>query len=277
MPIQLNRFLIAMAVLCAIAIFATTTTAQRRGRGYSKPELERLIRQAEERSNAFERALDHALDQTRLDGTRREDRLNEQAKELEDALDRLRKDFDRDDSLRQSRPQAERAIRIAEQIDSSLRRVPLNYETAREWARLRETLGAIARAYEVRGLRDNEYDKRDIEVLLRRVEQRAAAFRPILDRALDQSRLDGTAREDRLNEDANQLYREIADLRQDFNRARRYQDARGRVSRVLETSKQINKVIRNRRVNLDAERAWGRLREDLNFLAYVYNLEPLNS
>lgn len=278
MRIYLNRFLIASAVVCLITILVVPTEAQYRRdrRGSSRGNLESLIRQAEERSNSFRRELDRALDQGRLDGSRREDRLNERAKELEDALDRLRRDFDRDDNLRQSRPQAERALQIAEQIDTSLRRVPLNYQTAREWARLRETLIEIARAYEFRSMRNTEYDKRDVEVLLRRVEQRAEAFRPLLDRALDRSQLDGTNREDRLNEDARQLDRELGELRRDFNRSRRYQDSRNRVARVLDVSKSINKVVRNRRLTPEAERAWGRLRDDLNFLAYVYNLEPLN-
>ena len=53
---------------------------------YTKAEVNDLIKKGEERSDRSAKVFDKALDRSALDGTRREDRLNEGGKDLERRL-----------------------------------------------------------------------------------------------------------------------------------------------------------------------------------------------
>ncbi len=49
----------------------------------------------------------------------------------------------------------------------------------------------------------NFYTKADVELIIKRVEERSDAFRQVVDRSLDRSALDGTNREDNINQQVN--------------------------------------------------------------------------
>ena len=123
--------------------------------------------------------------------------------------------------------------------------------------------------------RNRYYTKIQVERIIRRVENQSDRFVGSFDSALDRSRLDGTAREDNLNQRARNLENDIDSLRQEFDRTDRYQDTRSRVSRVLNTAEGINAVMHRRRLGGNAERLWAQLRVELNVLASVYNLPRL--
>jgi hypothetical protein len=95
------------------------------------------------------------------------------------------------------------------------------------------------------------------------------------DRSLDNSRVDGTLREDNLNQRARDLENALDILRQEFDRTDRYQDTRAQVSSVLNVAEDINRAVRNRRLRGNTERLWARVRTELNTLASVYNLRQL--
>jgi hypothetical protein len=109
-----------------------------------------LIGRVEQRTDIFVRQFDRALDNSRADGTRREDRLNEQARELETATDELRREFDRSDSLRENRDEVQRCINIASRIDRAISRGRVGSGVQNSWRNLRSELNALARAYNVR-------------------------------------------------------------------------------------------------------------------------------
>lgn len=84
------RPLFAVALLtCTVASFAYVANGQR----YTKPEVNELIERAEERSDSFIELYDDGMDKSGLDGTKREDGLNERAKEFEKAMGPLRKEL----------------------------------------------------------------------------------------------------------------------------------------------------------------------------------------
>lgn len=116
----------------------------------NKRAIENLIRRVEERTDAFTRQFDRALDNSRADGTRREDRLNEQARQLERATDELRREFDRSDSLQENRDEVQRCINLASEIDRAIRRGRVGSGVQNTWRTLRQELNALARAYNVR-------------------------------------------------------------------------------------------------------------------------------
>ena len=116
----------------------------------NKREIENLIRRVEQRTDMFVRQFDRSLDNSRIDGTRREDRLNERARELERATDQLRSRFNRSDSLRESRDEVQRVVRLAAEIDRAVRRGRVGGGVQSSWSNLRSEINALARAYGVR-------------------------------------------------------------------------------------------------------------------------------
>ena len=77
----LRTLIIAVAVFGAAMALADGANAQRRYRrgGLTKAQVDKIIRRVETRTDSFVSSFDNALDRTRLDGTRREDNLNERA------------------------------------------------------------------------------------------------------------------------------------------------------------------------------------------------------
>ena len=147
----LRRLSTALAVLCALLILSAPAEAQRRRaprqRGYTKMQVNQIIKRVEERSDRFVRLFDRSLDRSRLDGTNREDRLNESARNLETALDELRREFDRKENYVETRPEVRRCLDIATNINVAMRGRRLGAETERQWALLRSELNTLADVY----------------------------------------------------------------------------------------------------------------------------------
>jgi hypothetical protein len=118
----------------------------------NKRAIENLVRRVEQRTDSFVRQFDRALDNSRADGTRREDRLNDLASELERATNQLRREFDRSDSLQENRDEVERCISIASRIDRAISRGRVGNGVQNTWRTLRNELNALARAYNVRSV-----------------------------------------------------------------------------------------------------------------------------
>jgi hypothetical protein len=123
--------------------------------------------------------------------------------------------------------------------------------------------------------RSSGYARVNVDRLIRQAENRSDQFVALFDRALDRSRLEGTFREDRLNERAFQLERQLNIVRQEFNRSSNHYSVRSHIANALNVAQSINNVMRNRRLYPAAERQWTLLRSDLNRLAAVYNLRQM--
>lgn len=158
MRIQLSKIFATLVVLTLVALsLAPIADAQRRrgprARGYTKAEVDAIIHRVENRSDGFVRLFDRALDRSRLDGTRREDNLNEQAKRLENTLDDLRREFDRKESYIETRPEVNRTLNIASDINKTMRRRRMGGETERQWSLLRAELNTLADVYNLQSIR----------------------------------------------------------------------------------------------------------------------------
>ncbi len=153
----MQKICFSIAAILTMLILIQPVPAQvRRGnynRRYTKADVERVIARVEERSDRFEEVFDRALDRSRLDGTRREDRLTERAKELEERLDNLRDEFDRRDRYQDTRAQVASVLQTATVINNVMIRRRLDVGTESLWAALRVELNALARFYNLRGLR----------------------------------------------------------------------------------------------------------------------------
>jgi len=122
----------------------------RRWGNTNKRAIENLIRRVEQRTDVFVRQIDRGLDNSRFDGSIREDRLNERARQLERATDELRREFDRGDSLAENRDEVQRVINVASDIDRTMRRIRAGRNVENAWRNLRQDINALAHAYSVR-------------------------------------------------------------------------------------------------------------------------------
>jgi hypothetical protein len=126
-----------------------------RGRGgrmsdYERRQLRDLARRIEDRSQSFQRNLDRALDRSRIDDTRREDNINELAREFRNAADRFRNVAGDSDDLYRSQDEARHLLQLANRIENTLRRVRLDSRTSNDWYQIRADLRTVADIYRLR-------------------------------------------------------------------------------------------------------------------------------
>lgn len=142
---------LALSSLLSVSTFAQGTA---RGRFYNKGDVERIIKRVEDRSDSFQKLVDRTLDRSRLDGTRREDNINEQVKQLERALDGLRSDFDRRDQWRETHNEVRAVLNQADEVGRIVRRFRFTNQVQRSWAALRADLNTLANIYDLPRLRN---------------------------------------------------------------------------------------------------------------------------
>ena len=145
--------MVGMVLVTGVLAEDTAAQARRRARPYARVDVERTIRRLEVRSDHFRETVDRQLDRSRLDGSRTEDRINDEIKDLENALDDLRDEFDRRDRFEESRRHVPRALSQSDEVNSLFRRRNLGRQAEREWAEIRADLNLLAAAYNLRPLR----------------------------------------------------------------------------------------------------------------------------
>jgi hypothetical protein len=148
-----ETFFVGLLAAGMLLILAGPTSAKvqgrYRGRAYTKADVDRIIKRVEQRSDSFKAVVDRSLDRSALNGTRREDNINEQVKQFEKTLDTLRSDFDREDRWLDTRRQVERVLDESEEVNALVRRHSLRPYLEREWALLRSDLNRLAGIYDL--------------------------------------------------------------------------------------------------------------------------------
>jgi len=149
------------SILFVILVFADVGSAQRRresrGRRMTKAQVEQVINRVEERVDNFDDHFDKSLDNSRLDGTRREDQLNKRASDLETATDELRREFDRRDSWAENKNEVRNCLVIAADIDKTMRSRKFTKDTEAIWGRVRYELNSLADIYNLPKVGSNAY------------------------------------------------------------------------------------------------------------------------
>ena len=275
-----------IAVVGSICMMSSEASAQVRRGNVARAQVDRLIRNVEERVDRFVRQFDRSLDNSRLNNTNREDNLNQRARDLEAATDELRREFDRNDSRRENSAEVRKCLDIASDINVAMRNRKFNAATERNWAAVRTELNALARAYNLPQI-GNSYNpntpvgqggsnvrRGQIDRLIRNLEERVDRFVVQFDYALDNSRLNNTRRENRLNELAKNLEAATDELRREFDRNDSRRENSAEVRKCLNIASDIDVAMRNRRLNRATENNWRAVRTELNALARIYNLSP---
>jgi hypothetical protein len=146
----------SVAWLVALAtLFVSPSLAQdrQRGRPYNKKEIERIIKRLEKNTDIFKKAVDRQLDRSVLDGTKREDRINDRVSDLEKATDRLRNRFDRSDSWNETRSDVENVITEARNLNGLFDRVRAYSRVTSSWIAVKTDINTLAALYELRPVR----------------------------------------------------------------------------------------------------------------------------
>ena len=142
----------SLTILFTLAL-AANAQGRYRGRTYSKADVDRIVHRVEDSTDTLRQAVDKNLDRSRLDGTRREDDINQQVKQLENALDELRNEFDRHDTWRESRREVEKVMRQSDEVNAIFRRLRFHAAVEAQWRIVRADLNRLAGIYDLPLLR----------------------------------------------------------------------------------------------------------------------------
>jgi len=285
-------FVVSVLCVCSALLLTTTTNAQVVGQPYriNDKEVEKIIRRIEQQSDRFRSSLDSALDKSRFNGTRREDDINSFIKDFYEQTKRLRHQFD---SHKSAAPDVQAVLDRAARIDEFMSRNRLSGKAEEDWSTLKTYLDELASAYNVswrwEGYR-SEYPAptvtepiatpvggipyrvtdREVETILKRIEQQSDRFRSALDSSLDKSRFNGSREEDDINRFVKEFYEDTKKLRDHFDH---HKSTSADVQSVLDRAASIDSFMRRNRLRKDkALREWTQLRSNLDELAQVYNV-----
>jgi hypothetical protein len=125
---------------------------------YRRERLRTSARRISGLSWQFERDLDRTLDRSRLDGTFREDRLNDQARSFRFAADELRNRLGDSRNLYGATSAARNLLQQGARIDRIMSRARfMNSRAVSDWAQIRRELRIISDAFGFRGGGDFGY------------------------------------------------------------------------------------------------------------------------
>jgi hypothetical protein len=284
--------LFALTIALLFLAVASQVQAQVVGQPYrlSDKEVERILKQIENQTKTFRKSLDSSLDRSRVNGTNREDDINAFVKAFEEQTKRLRDRFNDHKSVAAD---VEAVLDRAAAIDGFMGHQRLRGRAEEDWFALRSNLDELAQAYNVTwgwtglagraepngpvswpagggGTLPYRLTDKEVEQILRRIEQQSDRFKSSVDSALDKSRLNGTRREDNVNEFIKQFDDEVKRLHDRFSD---HKSVAADVQSVLDRAARIDNFMSRQRLDRKAEDEWSRLKANLDELSQAYGVD----
>ena len=113
------------------------------------------------------------------------------------------------------------------------------------------------------------YDDRGLRDSVHRLDRLAKDFEHDMDRALDRSRVNGTNREDRINDQVHQFRRAVGDLKSSVGNGRDLNRSANEARRVLSEADQLDRFARR---GFDGRTAseWSQIQQELRYISNVY-------
>ncbi len=277
-----SRIFLVLLSLIALTAFVSSAAAQVSVQPYrvSDREVGRLLDRIKSKTSTFRASLKQALNQSRLDRTLREENVNDYVKAFAEETKRLDDHFDHHKS---TTADVNSVLQRASRIYTFMALHPLDARAQGDWATLRTDLELLASAYNISWEWGREWrtppfvdppftvNDKQVDELIHRIESQSDVFRKNLDSALDQSRLDGTRREDDINAFVKEFYQETKRLHEHFDS---HKATASDVQTVLNRAAQIDQFMRRNRLreDRDAKKEWLQLRAYLDELARLYNV-----
>lgn len=122
---------------------------------YDRRVLRDVARRLKNRSHDFQRGIDELLDDSRYDGTRREDHINQDVRNFRDAADRFADHAGDSHDLNRSANEARQLLDTAAHVSRYVSRIHLDSRTSSDWSRIRNDLRTVADIY---GFRLGDFD-----------------------------------------------------------------------------------------------------------------------
>ncbi len=144
-----GKTILRTALFAMIAVIAISGSALAQSKSYSKRQVSSIIANLERSSNSFRRDFDRYLDDSSLNGTSEEDRINDIVRRYEEALDRLRRDFDSRDNWWQSRDNVSRVMDEAYSVNSMMDNLSFARKLERQWRSMRSDINKLADTYDL--------------------------------------------------------------------------------------------------------------------------------
>jgi hypothetical protein len=142
--IRRMQYVLMTALVIALSGLTMTADAQRPYR--NDRAVRQILSRIDNRTNQFRNSLDAALDRSRIDGTRREDNINQFVMDFDNAVERLR---DRFNNRTETTAEVQDVLNIALRIDRFMQRNRLNAATQNNWLALRSDVNQLASAYNI--------------------------------------------------------------------------------------------------------------------------------
>ena len=106
------------------------------------------VRSLKSRTREFTRQLDRDLDRSRINGTRREDQINQVADRFKDAVNRLDNNYyNNNRGYNRNDGEMRRVFDLASQIERSIGRANVSQQTRGIWSSIRNDLQVISGGY----------------------------------------------------------------------------------------------------------------------------------
>src|ERR1051325_3248049 len=118
--------------------------------------------------------------------------------------------------------------------------------------------------------RYGRYDDRALEASAQRLDRLAKDFEREMDRALDRSHVNGTNREDRINEEVHQFRRAAGDFKSRVGNGRDLNRSADEARRVLQEAQQVDRVARPRWYDNRLASEWSQIQQELRYIGNVY-------
>ena len=114
------------------------------------------------------------------------------------------------------------------------------------------------------------YDERAVRDSVHRLDRLAKDFEKEMDRALDRSRVNGSNREDRINDQVHQFRDAVGDLKSQVGNGRDLNRSADEARRVLQEGQQLDRVARPRWYDGRLSSQWSNIQRELRFISDVY-------
>ena len=137
---EMKRSILILIGLAVIVLSAQVAAQAQWFRG----DLKQTLKKLEDDSDRFAKSLDHDLDNSALNGTRREDEINAYVHEFEEATDRLK---DRYEDRGTAPGLARTVLERGRAIDRFMRRNRTGGRSEEDWRQVRKSLDKLAWAY----------------------------------------------------------------------------------------------------------------------------------
>jgi hypothetical protein len=125
--------------------------------------------------------------------------------------------------------------------------------------------------------RDSVITQTDVGSVVDRLVKKSGEFKDEFDHAVSHSMMDGTRLEENAKHRADELHDSASKLGDVFHdkKDKNNPKVRDQVDRTLSAASEVNRVMTTHRFTDKLQRDWDNLRSDLNALAAVYQLSPL--